>query len=117
MKRRQPVTSEVAAGGIPVELLAGPCIEVWADVTPPPWADDRWSPAPSAYRNYSDARWRFLATLGLSRGDLPAELRGRSTPWSFHFLAETAPEVLEHKLEAYGLPADWEPRRARPTDG
>lgn len=51
MKRRQAETRTVETGGIPPELLAGPCVEVWV-------AADEERPADSLF---GEPTWRYTA--------------------------------------------------------
>jgi len=62
------------ANGIPTDLAAGPCIEVWAD---PDCRFPEWS----AFRNWKDARDAWARAQGLNPSDychLPAELYDRA---------------------------------------
>lgn len=99
------------AAAIPLELLAGPCIEVWNDRANADWT----SRAASAFRRYHDARHAWLAAHGIGRYDresVPPELESgsiRVTPWSFEYLAVQRPDDLARKLRRLGLPPDWKP--------
>lgn len=73
-RRRGAPTSSSRTKGIPDDLAAGPCIEIWArDGEMPTW---------SARRHWSEARERWAARQGLELpGDyrhLPRELRDRA---------------------------------------
>ena len=102
MRRRPsaPVTPE-RVGDMPVELRAGPCIEVWS-----PKGDPF-----EAWRRHSEVRRRYLAAAGLRLADhdqLPYALRA-VVPWSFMYLAARAPDRLAEMLARRGLPPDWFP--------
>lgn len=62
---RRRTTDAPTVNGIPVNLAAGPCIEVWADPGAP-------CPSFSALRNWQDARNEWAAANGL---DLPGDYR------------------------------------------
>lgn len=117
MKERAPELPKVGAGGIPVALLLGPCIELWADEDPPSWCEpDRWPRmrAASAWRHWSNARGEYLTSIGLPwprrAGQIPSEVEAISSlPWSIDWLAERAPDQLVERLARVGLPADWRP--------
>lgn len=66
-ERRQARRSapEQTQGGIPTDLAAGPCVEVWADPASP-------CPTFSARTNWKNARNEWAAGNGL---DLPADYR------------------------------------------
>lgn len=121
MRRRSDTDrAQVEVGGIPAELLAGACIEVWADAEPPPYVDpqhgSRWR-ATSAWRNFREACTRHLAALGIRDDARPTALHaGRQHPWSYDFLAEQDPERLAQILRRRGLPPDWRPSPARQMD-
>lgn len=77
MRRRQP-QEPATPKGIPTDLAAGPCIELWAD-------PEAACPSFSARRNWKDARNAWAKAHGLAddfgRLDyrrLPRELRDRA---------------------------------------
>jgi hypothetical protein len=94
-----------ASSGVPPELLAGPCIEVWG-------GPDR--DAIVAFRRYREAREAWLAARGISHWDsedrVPEPLRGyRDAPWSFDYLEAERPDRLRQTLTGCGLPTSWRP--------
>ncbi len=99
---------------VPVELLAGPCIEVWTDRAE---GADWPSRAVSTFRRYHDARRAWLEAHGVGHYDrdgVPPPLEhgtgsARVYPWSFYYLAAHRPDDLARRLEVLGLPPDWEP--------
>jgi hypothetical protein len=102
-----------AVAGVPVELLAGPCLEVWGtDV------------GVTALGRWSEARRAWLAAQGWTTYDtdlMPDVLADtwrtpiRVTPWSFTAVADHATELAE-RLQRLGLPPHWTPRLAWPVD-
>lgn len=117
MKRRKPEPVTVSPEGVPLALLAGACLEVWADDSDAdhPLELHRVCAARNRYR---DARRDWLAERGVAVGDpTPEVLRGVPTkPWSFEFLAERDPDHLADLLQSRGLPPDWTPADTpRPT--
>ena len=107
-------------GGVPVELLAGPCVEVWGPgpgERPPKY---HTSPAWRAHRawwRFKDARRDWLDAHGFDPTDQeswPGPLRGGTMPpYSLDYLRERDPEYAVDLLAWRGLPADWQPIRAR----
>jgi len=71
--RRMVPTPSV--GGIPTDLAAGPCVEIWAD---PGCRFPQWS----AWRNWHDARDEWMTAQGLDPAKdyrhLPRELLTRA---------------------------------------
>lgn len=111
--RRRPPDVSLDPDGIPLALLAGRCIEVWAG----PGGD--WH---DAFRRWADARRRYLSAQGLARNTPqaqlpePLEVGVRPTPWSYTYLLAEDPERLAAKLAHLGLPPDWTPSPADPED-
>jgi hypothetical protein len=114
-----------AAAGVPVELMAGPCFEVWgtdvAATAMGPWIDV----AVTALGRWSAARRAWLAAHGWTDWDtdlMPEVLADawrtpvRVTPWSFTYLAGRDPDALAGRLERLGLPRRWTPTLAWPVD-
>jgi hypothetical protein len=97
VKPRVPQRTAEDDGGLPLELLAGACFEVWS-----PDAGD-WK---EARRRYKEARRRWHADHSATD---TAEL-GHTTPWSFDYvLSEHGAEHLQRHLASRGLPPDWTP--------
>ena len=94
---------------MPVELVAGPCLEVWAvDGSPH-----------VAIRRFRAARREWMAVHGVRANDRDTAdrlVRGGGPPWSFHYLAEHNPELLARVLRGRGLPPDWRPVYVEPGD-
>jgi hypothetical protein len=95
VKRRQPERSPKLANGVPLELAAGPCLEVWVgdDEKPPSWWERGESPwqAIAAYRRFREARRRWGAEHSLTRDQLDGLIPGTS-PYSATYLADTGRE-------------------------
>lgn len=93
-------------GGVPLELLAGPCLEVWQ----PPGA----VPV-QALSRYGAARRDWLLAQGVhpqDRARVSSELRSsaRTCPWSHAYvLRERGAGYLADLMARLGLPADWSP--------
>lgn len=117
MRRREPLVSVTDAGGVPAEILLGPCVEVWADDDRPEWCErDKWPPirVASAWRNWTAAKDAYLDSIGLPwprlTGTIPAEIVNIPIhPWSFAWCAERYPEMVQDWLARAGLPPDWRP--------
>jgi len=118
MPRRREATGASrtsASAEVPVELLAGPCLEVWAD----PKAEESSRPA-STFRRYHTALYAWLEAHGIERGDHklipPALTRQGASPWSYYYVAAHRPDDLAGMLERRGLPPDWKPTRVTSYD-
>jgi hypothetical protein len=103
-----------AVAGVPVELLAGPCFEVWGT-----------NVAVTAMGRWADARRAWLAAQGWCDWDtdlMPEVLADtwrtqvRITPWSYSYLAEHDRDALAGRLQRLGLPRRWTPTLAHPVD-
>lgn len=82
------------AHGVPADLLAGACMELWVgdDEKPPSWwerGDSQWR-AINAHRRFNNARRAWGDEHGLTRQQL-AEVVPRDTP-SAQYLAVTGRE-------------------------
>lgn len=94
-------------GGVPDDLAAGPCVEVWA-------ADG--SNLIDAKVKYSTARHDWLRRNGYDVNDLhawPPVLRSARSPYSLTRLRTDQPERLAQFLTSRGLPVDWSPTTTR----
>lgn len=111
MRRRRQVVEVGAYGEIPLELLAGPCIEVWCPGDGTHWVTQR---------RYRDARAAWLAARGVHAQDLqriPEPIRGGSTPWSYDYcMTHHGPEYVVDLLERRGLPTTWQPTHVEAYD-
>ena len=97
MRPRVPQRTAEDDGGLPLEIQAGACFEVWS-----PEAGD-WK---EARRRYKAARKRWHADHDVTDTAGP----GDTLPWSYdHILSEHGPEQLQRRLASRGLPLDWTP--------
>jgi hypothetical protein len=108
MRRPKRVVPPEAVDGVPVALLLGPCIEVWApDVAPDP-DGRRAAAANAAFGRWCAARDRLLGGADVKFADRPSWAR-REVPWSFDFCREWGSPYLPFRLLRAGLPPDWTP--------
>lgn len=100
-RRRARATLKIRvaeAGPMPAELMAGPCIEVWADKSKrPDWATSAW-PAYRAMRHWQVAVDAWATSSGWA-SDKQQALNARNLartrhPWSRVFLIEHGDQQL-----------------------
>ena len=118
-----------AAGAMPADLMAGPCIEDWADKSPrPALAGSNWL-AFRALRHWSAAVDEWATSSGWATGkQRPNNARNLARtrhPWSRDFLISQGRQQLvdfyEGRRATFPKPEDdgtWRPRVAsRGSDG
>jgi hypothetical protein len=102
VKRRRPELADADVNGVPPELAAGPCVEVWVDPDekPPPDASlgsPTWE-AWRARRRFGDARRQWADEHGLTTRQM-CELMPCGAPWSARYLvAQGSEELAREKL-------------------
>ena len=102
-RRARTVTAAVsAAGGVPVVLLVGPCIEVWAD----PAAEQ---PPFSAMRRFSVVWSWWLEGAGVESRER-CQIIPTGNPWSAAYLVGTG--RLADRLARAGVTVDDLPQLA-----
>lgn len=84
-----------ASADVPPALLAGPCIELWAD--PEHASPQHLSAMWSARRRFGRAREEWARAAGVSRRQM-FELVPDRAPYSAHYLANAGREHLVRQL-------------------
>ncbi len=86
----------MSANGVPADLAAGACMELWCgdDEKPPIWWERGEIPwqAITAWRRFQDAKRAWAKEHGLTPAQVAEFIPHRGAPYSARYLAETGRE-------------------------